>query len=372
MTSAAVHAIGTALPTTVLEQGVARDLLASQPGLSRLGSRRLRAAFDASAIDTRHTVLDELVHPSGDSPFVGADGLLTHPSTGVRNARYVRHVPELVLRAARDALDGAPGLGAADVTHVVTASCTGFFAPGPDLVLVRELGLPPATERMHLGFMGCYAAFTALRAARTICTADPDAVVLVVCVELCTLHVHTGDDVDTVVASSVFGDGAAAAVVTARPPAPGRTVLALDAFASAVVDDGRDEMAWTIGDLGFDMVLTAAVPKVLEREVARALEPLREGDPGLAGRPWREVAGWAVHPGGRSVLDRVQQALDLDDAQLAASREVLRRHGNMSSATVLFILAELLADPDGPDRVCAVAFGPGLTVESALLTRVGP
>ncbi|SDE21732.1 type III polyketide synthase [Auraticoccus monumenti] len=372
MTSAAVHAIGTALPPNVLEQPVARDLLAAQPGLSRLGVRRLRAAFDASSIDTRHTVLDELVDPADGSPFVGPDGLLVHPSTGVRNARYVRHVPELVLQAARRALAGAPELTAGDVTHVITASCTGFFAPGPDHVLVRELGLSPATERMHLGFMGCYAAFPALRAARTICTADPDAVVLVVCVELCTLHVHSGDDLDTVVASSVFADGAAAALVTARPPAPGRTVLGLDGFASAVVDDGREEMAWTIGDLGFDMVLTAAVPKVLEREVARALEPLRADDPALAGRPWREVDGWAVHPGGRSVLDRVQVALGLDEEQLAPSREVLRRHGNMSSATVLFILADLLADPDGPGRVCAVAFGPGLTVESALLSRVGP
>ncbi|MVA74766.1 type III polyketide synthase [Auraticoccus sp. F435] len=368
--TAAVHAIATAVPPTVLAQDRARDVLAGQPGRSRLGERRLRAAFDASGIDTRHTVLAELVDTGAGTgtAFVGPDGTLLRPSTGVRNARYVEHVPDLVLQAARRALEQAPGLAASDVTHVVTASCTGFFAPGPDHVLVRDLGLPPATERFHLGFMGCYAAFPALRTARALCAADPSAVVLVVCVELCTLHVHAGDDVDTVVAASVFGDGAAAAVVTARPPAPGATVLELTGFASTVVTTGEDEMAWTIGDQGFDMVLTGAVPRLVERHVAAALEPLRTRLPGMAG-PWSDVPGWAVHPGGRSVLDRVQHALGLDEHQLAPSRRVLREHGNMSSATVLFVLAELLADADQPGPVCAMAFGPGLTVETALLTR---
>ncbi len=363
-----IQAIATAVPPTVLPQQHARDLLAAQPGLSRLGRRRVRAAFDASGITTRHTVLDELVRTRSSS-FLDADGLLLGPSTGVRNDRYVEHVPDLVLTAARRALTQVPGLGADQVTHVVTASCTGFFAPGPDHVLVRDLGLDPATERYHLGFMGCYAAFPALRTARALCAADPAAVVLVVCVELCTLHVHSADDVDTVVASSVFGDGAAAAVVSARAPQPGARVLDLDGFASAVVPTGEDAMAWTIGDQGFDMVLTGAVPRLLEQHVVAALQPLLAHAPELSPDRWAELPGWAVHPGGRSVLDRVQDVLGLSEDQLAPSRQVLRDHGNMSSATVLFILAGLLAGAVEPERVCAVAFGPGLSVESALLTR---
>jgi predicted naringenin-chalcone synthase len=256
----------------------------------------------------------------------------------------------------------------ADVTHVVTVSCTGFYAPGPDIEVVRALGLDPAVQRYHVGFMGCYGAFPALRTAADLCRADPDAVVLVVAVELCTLHLHPAEDVDTVLSSSLFADGGAAAVVTARPAPAGTPLLELDRFASALVVEGEHDMAWTIGDQGFDMVLSSQVPRLVEAHLPQALKPLI-GD-GRDGRGVAEIDLWAVHPGGRSILDRVQSALDLPAERLAASRSVLRRYGNMSSATVLFVLADLLAGatPE-PASVCALAFGPGVSVESALLTR---
>jgi alkylresorcinol/alkylpyrone synthase len=274
------------VPPTVLAQDGVRDLFGSQPELGRLGTRLVSAAFGASGIRTRHTVLRELgtapgmagadapVEPDDGEPvfYDRASGRILTPGTGARNDAYIREAPALLLGAARQALDEADGIEAADVTHVVTVSCTGFYAPGPDYAVVRGLGLGAATQRFHLGFMGCYGAFPALRMAAQFCAADPDAVVLVVCVELCSLHLHSSGDADTIVASSVFGDGAAAAVVTARPAPAGSTVLDLDAFETVLTPVGEDDMAWTIGDQGFDMILSSYVPKIIDEHITGALE----------------------------------------------------------------------------------------------------
>jgi alkylresorcinol/alkylpyrone synthase len=377
-----VRSLETAVPPTLLGQDDVRDLFARQPGITRLGRRLISAVYDASAIDTRHTVLEELDPTSatlvsavpGSAPPVfhdAADGQILTPSTGARNEVYRERSPELFLAAAGRALEAAVGVEPDDITHVVTVSCTGFYAPGPDYAVVRGLGLKPSTQRYHLGFMGCYAAFPALRAARDFCRADPGAVVLVVCVELCTIHLHSSNDPDTILASSVFADGAAAAVVSAKPVAAGETVLELDAFETVLTPGGEADMAWTIGDAGFEMTLSSYVPKIIERHIQGALAPLLAADPALAGLPYAEIERWAIHPGGRSILDKVQHNLGLRDEQLEPSREVLREYGNMSSATVLFVLQRILhkASTDEAERVCAMAFGPGLTVETALLTR---
>lgn len=362
-----IRAIETVVPATVLAQPDVRDLFARQPGVPRLRARMIGSVFDAAAIDTRHTVLSELAgNGSAGAGFLDpATGELRALPTGRRNDVYREAAAELFVAAAKQALSNAPGVAPADVTHVVTVSCTGFYAPGPDIEIVRALGLTPAAQRYHVGFMGCYGAFPALRAAADFCRADPDAVVLVVAVELCTLHLHAAEDADSILSCSLFADGGAAAVVTARPAPPGTPVLDLDRFSSALVVEGEGDMAWTIGDAGFDMVLSGRIPRLVERHVRTALEPLL----GAGGDGYPEVAHWAVHPGGRSILDRVQSALGLAQDQLAPSREVLRRYGNMSSATVLFVLRALLAEATAtPAGVAALAFGPGVSVESALLT----
>jgi alkylresorcinol/alkylpyrone synthase len=368
--TASILGIGTAVPPATLPQVQVRDLFAAQPGLDRVTRRIIGAAFDQSAIDTRHTVLPELREdqPAGGSPFIDAQTReILSPATGVRNDVYVREAPGLFAAAARDALRQArvePG----DVTHVVTASCTGFFAPGPDFRLVRDLGLPTTVSREHLGFLGCAAALPALRSAARICATDPSAVVLVACAELCTIHLKSSTNADQIVSSAVFADGAAAAVVSASP-ARGLPHLELDRFATAITEDGEAAMGWTIGDHGFEMTLTAEVPRVVGREVRAALEQVRGGatpEADLAEPP--EL--WAVHPGGRSILDRVESACDLGPDALRHSRDVLREYGNMSSATILFILQRMLDDPDVSDGspLTAVAFAPGLTVESARMT----
>jgi predicted naringenin-chalcone synthase len=358
--TARILSIGTAVPPTTIEQDQIRDFFARQPDCDRLTQRLIRATFDAAEITRRHTVLTELGAAGRAGEFVDGEGVLRSPGTALRNAEYVRMAPELSRRAAQLALDEAQ-VEASRITHVVTASCTGCFAPGPDFRIVRDLGLAGTTERYHLGFVGCAAAFPALRAAARLCAAEPDAVVLVVCTELCSLHIRPSSSPDQIVASSVFADGSAAAVVTAAA-ASGRAGLDLDRFGTALTSEGEHDMAWTIGDDGFEMVLTGEVPRIIGREIRGAVDGFLQGQVPTA---------WAVHPGGRSILDRVQSGLGLAPDALTASRSVLREYGNMSSATVMFILRELLHDDAlaAGATIAGLAFGPGLTVESALMTK---
>jgi len=379
---ARIQALATAVPPTVLEQDSVRDVFASQRGLSRLAQRLVPAAFNESGIRTRRTVIEELrLDRNSDDPvfFDGSTCTLLTPGTKVRNDLYIDEATRLVLQAAKDALD-ACDISPADVTHIVTVSCTGFYAPGPDFMLVRDLGVSPSAQRFHLGFMGCYASMPALKLAKTFCDADPDAIVLVVSVELCTLHVRSSSDPDQIVASSLFADGAGAAVVSARDVAHG-PALQLDAFETMITPVGERDMAWTIGDEGFEMILSTYVPHIIDEHITSALEPLFAHEPGVHEEPERSIRNWAIHPGGRSILDKVESRMRLQPAQLRASREVLRDYGNMSSATILFVLRSIVdeavgragseegrAEAGAPERVCAMAFGPGLTVETALMT----
>ncbi|MEJ1086761.1 type III polyketide synthase [Microbacterium sp. Mu-80] len=372
-----LRSLQTIVPDTELVQDDVRDVFAAQPDLGRLAKRIVSASFNGSGIDTRYTVLGELTHEASDSPdfFDSASGLLLSPGTKTRNELYVREATKLFVEAARRAIDADPELGAADITHVITVSCTGFHAPGPDYAIVRALDLADSVQRYHLGFMGCYASMPALRAAAQFCEADPEAVVLVVSVELCTLHLRSSEDPDMIVASSLFADGAAAGLVTARPHPAGAPALVLEGFHTALATDGERDMAWTIGDEGFEMILSTAVPQIIGDSIQTALRPLFTESDDLAaafddGTIGEQVAHWAIHPGGRSILDKVQERLHLSDEQLHPARDVLRTCGNMSSATVLFVLQSILAGAADGERVAAMAFGPGLTAESALMTVV--
>jgi predicted naringenin-chalcone synthase len=374
--SVTLRSLETAVPAVTLRQDEVRDVLAAQPELSRLGRRLISTAFDASGIERRHSALAEWEGPPADGEpvfFEAGTGRFLNPATGVRNRVYEREATALYTRVAAAALDAAEGISAADVTHVITVSCTGFFSPGPDYRIVRDLGLDTAVQRYHLGFMGCYAALPALRQAQTVCRADPEAVVLVASVELCTLHVRTSNDPDTIVGSSLFADGAAAAIITGRDLPASTPLLQLDHFETVLTPVGEEEMAWRIGDHGFEMVLGTYVPHIIDEHITGALEPLLAREPALAQRPHREIEHWAIHPGGRSILDKIEAKLDLAESQLVPARETLRDFGNMSSATVMFVLQHILRStaPGARERVCAMAFGPGLTVETALLTTLG-
>jgi len=281
------------------------------------------------------------------------------PTTSERMRVYGEEAPKLASEACRRALDEA-NVDAASVTHLVTVSCTGFAAPGVDIALIRGLGLPATTERAHVGFMGCHGALNGLRVARGLAAAEPHARVLLCAVELCSIHYHYGWDPKRVVANALFADGAGAAVICTDGPAD---AWQLAAHGACLFPDSAYAMTWAIGDHGFDMTLSTKVPNL----IAKHLPPWLDGWLRRCGLTIDRVGSWAVHPGGPRVLNSVTDALGLDAAATKHSQEVLTRHGNMSSPTILFIL-ERLRRAGSPLPCVALGFGPGLAVEAALFT----
>lgn len=388
-----LHHVATVVPSASYPQAAAGDVMRRWIGGDRRTDLLLSRIYAHSAIDRRQSVLEDFLDDDGrrtarssEVPaeddgaaraarlppqragggfFVDDAGGFRSPGTAERNARYREEAGPLFAEAGRRALADLGDVDADEITHVITVSCTGFYAPGPDLDVVHALGLKSTTERYHVGFMGCYAAFPALRMAHAFCRADPDAVVLIIATELCSLHLQPERAVDPIVAASVFADGAAAAVVSSRPP--NGPALRMERFVDGLAPEGASDMAWTIGDHGFEMVLSSYVPKVVGEKAHAALTPLLDG----SGVALEDVRRWAVHPGGRAILDRLEEGLALPPEALTASRSVLRRYGNMSSATVLFVLAEFMAQPSADEEpLVAMAFGPGLTVASGLFTSV--
>lgn len=364
MTTAHVNAIGTAVPPhRVHDTFVAfvRQTL-QDPKAARLFDRM--AAL--SGIEQRFSYLEPDTLPDGritDRERFYGEG--DWPSTGERMARYEQLAPQLAVEAI-----GAIGIDdpCRGITHLIVASCTGFIAPGLDQRIVEATGMNPSVERTVVGFMGCYAAVNALRLAHHIVRSEPDARVMVVNLELCTLHFQRTQDLGKLLSMLLFGDGAAAAIVTADPSG-----IALADFRSVAIPGSADAITWRIGDQGFDMHLDGQVPAF----IADALRQERErNDPGgvLRGQSPADIDVWAVHAGGRSILDAVERALDLAPSCLQPSRNVLRRFGNMSSATLMFVLADMLEqartrqdDANG----LAMAFGPGLAAETFRFRLLG-
>ncbi len=360
-----LYPVATVTPESAYPQAVIGQFMKAQLGGERKLERLVERIYRHSGIETRHSVLRDLDGLEQDGFFFARNGELSSPSTGRRNDRYRAEAGPLFVCAARRALQNCPWLEPRHVTHVITVSCTGFFAPGPDYLIVRELGLSPSTRRYHLGFMGCYAAFPALELAQSLCRAEPGANVLVVCLELCTLHLQPQRDVDTILSASLFADGGAAAVVSSRVPQE-EAALEIGSLHTALTPEGEADMAWTIGDTGFEMVLSSYVPELLGANLGSLVTPLLEAQ-GLSAE---RIPHWAVHPGGRAILDRVAESLGLEERQLTASRGVLADYGNMSSATVLFVLGRVQRRAQPGEAVFSLAFGPGLTVASGFFSRV--
>jgi alpha-pyrone synthase len=336
-----INAIATAVPAS--ECDATYNVWAKRQLEGRREAGLLDRMIQRSGIERRFTVLSRDETYQAEGSFYDASEA---PSTLDRMKVYAREAPELALAAI-----GKLGeLG--DITHMVVASCTGFTAPGLDQVIARRLGLAPTVERVVVGFMGCYAGVTALRTAGHIVRSQPDARVLVVSVELCTLHLQPSDRLESLLAMGQFADGAAAALITAEGPG-----LELGEGLSMTLEESHDLITWTIGDTGFAMELSGEVP-------GRIADGL--GNPDVAkkvanGSSVEEIEAWAIHPGGKSIVDAVERGLNLAAEKVAASRGVLRDFGNMSSATVIFVLERLM--PERPATGIALAFGPGLAME---------
>jgi predicted naringenin-chalcone synthase len=365
--SLAILGIGTAVPATRVTQ--AEAVAAAQVICSRTAQQAalLPVFYRLTGIDTRHLafppqVVQDALHGTAASQSAFLPRRTDDdrgPTTRQRMQHYAQEAGPLAALAARRALDDA-GLAPRRLTHLVTVSCTGFHAPGPDRELIARLDLPPTVERTHVGFMGCHGAFNGLRVALAFAGADPAARVLVCAVELCSLHYHYGWDPEKMVANALFADGAAAVVGGAAPAAaPDPWLLA--ATGSCLFPDSAAAMTWSIGDHGFEMTLSPRIPDLL----AAHLRPWLEEWLAAHGLAPAAVASWAIHPGGPRILAAIEKALGLSREATAASRAVLAECGNMSSPTVLFIL-QRLRQRQALRPCVALGFGPGLVAEALL------
>lgn len=352
MTVAHVNRIGTAVPRHDVHRTFVDfvDHTLADPRKKRLFQRMVQRA----GIDHRYSSLEP-----GDRMDVSADrgGFYRRgefPGTGARMTLF--ETSGLALAQEAVAALGLPDNGA-EITHLVLTSCTGFTAPGLDQQLVDALGLNPSIERTAIGFMGCAAAVNALKVAHHIVRSTPDAQVLLINLELCTLHMQETGDLEQILSALLFGDGCSAALVSADP-----TGLALTDFKAVTIPDTQNLITWRIGDQGFNMTLSGEVPS----QITRALQQQATQNQGGIFRDTRpeEVELWAVHAGGRTILDAVEQGLDLDAQALRWSRGILREFGNMSSATLMFVLDRMMRTVKEQAQGFGMAFGPGLVAET--------
>ncbi|MBN8576372.1 MAG: type III polyketide synthase [Cytophagales bacterium] len=355
-----ITAIGVANPSTRIAQPVIADFMVHAMSLGTTDARKLRALFRASGILHRHTVIEDY----GRSHFSFFSEDPHHrPGTKARASLYQQHAPVVSAQAARQALTNA-NFHVQEITHLITISCTGMYAPGLDIDLIKLLGLRTDVQRTCINFMGCYAAFNGLRVADSICQANPAATVLVVCTELCSIHFQNENTEDNLLANALFADGAAALIVTAHPK-PGINFHLLNLY-SDIALQGEQEMAWKIGDTGFEMRLSSYVPNVITAGIRQLVDTLLH----KSGIKLADIHYFAPHPGGLKILKVIEDALGITRAQQSHAYQVLQHYGNMSSATVVFVLQELLktlTQSDHNKTVVSFAFGPGLTLESMLL-----
>jgi alpha-pyrone synthase len=318
-----------------------------------LADPRLHPVFHRMVSRARIAHRYSFLDPHKDSRHFSSPGahefyrLGNFPDTAQRMELFEQSAPVLMRKAVdRLALNEKER---SSITHVLVTCCTGLYAPGLDFEIVDHLGLSPGVERTMVGFMGCYAAINALKLARHIVRSDPRAGVLMVNLELCTLHLQETQELEQVLSFLIFADGAAASLISACEQG-----FALDSFKAEMVPGTRELITWKIRGLGFDMLLSGQVPAELGRALhERVLVAERDG-----------IDLWAVHPGGRSILDAVEKGLELPPGALLASREVLSCFGNMSSATVMFVLQRMMQQARPGQRGCAMSFGPGLTAET--------
>ncbi|PIQ27706.1 naringenin-chalcone synthase [bacterium (Candidatus Blackallbacteria) CG17_big_fil_post_rev_8_21_14_2_50_48_46] len=358
--------LGTAVPAHAHAQETILEFMQALVPLPPLEQDRLAKMYARSGIQTRHSVIPDYGCPPQERRlYPPTQNLEPFPGLNQRMACFHQEALPLALNAVETCLERSSELKREKITHLIAITCTGLSAPGLDLMLLKELGLSPSTQRTGVHFMGCYAALHGLKMADAICRSQPDAVVLMVSVELCTLHFQKDPSPDNLAANLLFADGAAAALLCGAQARPAAPVLKLQNTASAVALEGWSDMAWDLSESGFLMRLSAYIPELLRQGISPLVERALET---LSLRP-QDIQHWAIHPGGRKILDVSEAVLAIPTLQ--ASREILAEYGNMSSPTVLFVLDRLwqrYLDWSTPEHILAAAFGPGLTLETALFT----
>lgn len=356
----AILSVATAVPPHIFPQNEAVEKFIDILGLNSEKSSTLRKLYQNSAIDQRYSVVEDFKKERSEWLFWGSDYPKTVPGMSQRNEMYKKEAPKLAYEATKKAIERWGG-DPSDITHVISVSCTGMVAPGIEFDLTEMLKLNPAVNRLGINFMGCFGAFKGLSVARAFAMENPRHRVLVVCTELCSLHLQSDLDPETIVANSLFADGSAAVVVGQEPSPHEKPLWTLEKAHSLKLDNTRDKMGWEASDRGFLIRLSHTVPVHIGRSIKMFVDQLVPKALSL------EECGWVIHPGGKSVLQAVEKALCIDRHQTQASWDVLAKYGNMSSATFLFILEHLLKQKDPAPWLVGLAFGPGLSMEGMLL-----
>lgn len=359
-----IQSIGTATPGTRIPQGHILDFMLKAHRLSGNDADRLKALYRATGIHYRHSVISDYANGKSDL-FPESEDLEPFPTVAQRMQVYRNRALGLAVDAIADCLLPMPSFRLSTITHLISVSCTGMYAPGLDIELIEKLGLSPSVERTAINYMGCYAAFNAIRVGDGICRSNPDASVLIVCIELCSIHFQKENSPDNLLANALFSDGAAAVIQSAKNG--NLYQLQPQKFYCDLISQGKTEMSWSIGNFGFEMKLTSYVPEVIQSGIKQLITRL------LAQTHLNllEIDYFAIHPGGKRILEVIEKELNIQREKNTHAFDVLRECGNMSSASVLFVLKriidEYMSSSKEQANILGIAFGPGLTLESMVL-----
>ena len=356
-----ITAIGTAVPQNCFPQMQIADFMASALQMNDYDQRRLKALYRTTKIAQRYSVLTDYDKNFSEYQFYPKSiDLEPFPSISQRMIAYQEYALPLCLEAIENLKQDIPNKG---ITHIITVSCTGMYAPGLDIEIIAELGLNTTIQRTAINFMGCYGAFNGLKMADIICKANPKAKVLMIAVELCTLHFQKKNDEDFLLSNALFADGAAAVLIESEGQ---EKSLEMRSFFCDLYFEGKQDMAWKVADFGFEMTLTSYIPKLVKTGIKSLIDRLLDN----AGMTNQDIDLYAMHPGGKAILEAIETALEITKEDNKYSYEVLKNYGNMSSCTVLFVLNEILKNTTELDKnknILSCAFGPGLTLESMVL-----
>jgi len=363
-----IISIGTAVPQYGTQQSAILDYMVSAYD-DDTASRKLSLLFNHSGINSRYSVLPDFNNPNSTDLFFTANN--GSPTVEERLNVYKDEAVLLGIDAIRDSFQKIDtSIAEFGITHLITVTCTGISAPGLDAEIMNHLNLPNEIFHVAINFMGCNAAFHALKLSEMITKTDENAKVLIVCVELCTLHFKPKNNHDNLLSNTIFGDGASALIVTSDAYATlyKKSGLKINGFYSILLNRGKDLMGWNINPVNFEMILDSKVPEFIGEEINGII--LKAGRK-LNIAP-ETIDNWAIHPGGKKILDTIKQQLHMNDSDLVHSYKVLNEYGNMSSPTILFVLNEILKANLKPDEtIFSIGFGPGVSIETALFTYVG-
>jgi len=347
-----ILSLATVVPEHCLDQQYAAEEIIRQCNVDADRGRFIQKVHQKSSIEKRY-----FIHPNPAQLFANP----MHKMTS-RNAMYQEHAPKLAHRAAEKALERWKGKRE-EITHLLSISCTGVMAPGIEFHLVNSLQLARNVQRYGVNFMGCFGAFKGLSLAQALAKQNPANRILLVSTELCSLHMQPLDPfrADAAIANALFADGAAAAVIGEEGQDPLCQVLAESSFAC---HNSLEKMTWTASDTGLIMELGKEVPQLVSDQISSFLESLLPVNLSLS------ACDMAIHPGGKEILRKIEKVVSLEPKQTRASWETLSRYGNMSSATILFVLENLLKTRKAQAHCLAIGIGPGLSLEGALLQYV--